>query len=180
MVNGSVIALEVVDELASAHENELGGAAAGYLGHVRRVVSLTCAQIELSVHQAHLLGVAAFYHDSAIWLDGSFDYLEMSSDRAVGYLESTSPEDIELVRAMIVEHHRLRPARHQDPLVEAFRRSDLADLSFGLIPVRGAGLKAYRSLVSSYPAAGFRRGLAVEFFRWVKRHPLRPLPMVRW
>lgn len=173
----------VVDELFDEHRPQLGAAAKGYGGHVHRVVELAANQVELDEPVATLLGVAGFFHDAGIWLDGTFDYLSPSIERAKEHLASTGNSGSgseDLVEAIIGEHHRMRRAKHDSPMVEAFRRADLTDVSFGLISCPGTSRASYRSLLGRYPSAGFRRRLVVVSAKWFVRHPLRPLPMVKF
>ncbi len=176
----TVSAHRVADELFAQHVGGFGYAAAGYRGHVHRVIALVGRQVTLDETTATLLGQAAFFHDAGIWLDDSFDYLPTSIERARRQLGGSDPVHTDLVVAMIEEHRRLRRARPDDPIVEAFRRADLTDISLGLIRSPGVTPAEYRSLTRRYPSAGFRRGLMVNFTTWAVRHPLRPLPMVRW
>ncbi len=83
-----------------------------------------------------------------------------------------------IVDRMILEHHRLRPVRDA-PLVEAFRRADLADLSFGLLRP-GIPRGTYRRLVREHPIAGFHARLVTFGVAQVRKDPRHPLPMLRW
>lgn len=124
--------------------------------------------------------MAAFFHDAAIWLDDTWDYLQPSVDRALEELTPDEEEHAPLVSALINEHHRVRKARHEHPLVEAFRRADMTDVYFGLPKSPGVPRKTYRSIVSEYPATRFRRVLARAFLRGLRENPLRPMPMVKF
>jgi len=84
-----------------------------------------------------------------------------------------------LVASLFGEHHRLRRARHDDPLVEAFRRADLTDVTAGLI-APGVSRTRYRALVAEYPADGFRPMLFKAFGRGLRESPLHPAPMVKF
>ena len=175
-------AQDVASELFERHGAEFGPSLAGYRGHVHRVIALTAKQVELDGSSAQLLGVAAFFHDAGIWMDGTFDYLPPSINRAMDHLTAVGnedPADADLVRAIIDEHHRQRRAKHDDPLVEAFRRADLTDVSFGLVSSPGTGRSEYRALLKQYPSAGFRRGLVAVSAKWTLRHPLNPFPMIK-
>ena len=82
------------------------------------------------------------------------------------------------VDAMILEHHKLRRYRG-DELVEAFRRADLCDLSFGRFR-SGIPRPAYRELAAMFPSAGFHRRIARLSATRAITHPLSPAPMMRW
>jgi hypothetical protein len=170
----------IADDLFAAYPTQFGAAQCAYRGHVHRDIGLVGLQIDLDMEDAALLGVAAFFHDAGIWLDRTFDYLSPSIGRALDHLGSVNPSDDAVVRATIMEHHRLRRARSSHPMVEAFRRADLTDLSGGLVPSPGVSFRDYQDLAKRYRSCRFRWQLTAIFLRWVVRHPLRPLPMVKW
>ncbi|MBW0119257.1 hypothetical protein, partial [Pseudonocardia abyssalis] len=145
---------------------------------VHRVIGVVALQAPVPEDRARVLGVAAFFHDAGIWFDGTWDYLPPSSRRAVDALGD--PGQAALVAAMVDEHHRVRPARHPDPLVEAFRRADLADVTGGLIGAPGVPRARFRELVGRYPDRGFRPMLARAFGRGLREAPWRPAPMLRF
>lgn len=119
------------------------------------------------------------FHDIAIWVDGTFDYLEPSAGHAADFLrDEGKPEWVPIVGRMIMDHHKLRPVR-DEPLVEAFRRADLCDVSFGLVD-RGIPAGAYSDLVDEYPVLGFQKRLVHFTAVQVRKDPRRPLPMLRW
>lgn len=169
----------VADELFRTHAAVFGTDVETYRGHVHRVIGVVGLQRDIPDAVAGPLGLAAFFHDAAIWFDGTWDYLPPSVVRAVAALEGPDEQFAELVTAMISEHHRLRPARHDDPLVEAFRRADLADVTGGLVGAPGVSRQQYRALLRAHPARGFRPMLLRAFGRGLREAPLRPLPMLR-
>ena len=171
---------EVADHLFEKSIATFGANLPTYRGHVHRVIGLVGLQTEVSAATADALGVAAFFHDSAIWFDSTWDYLPPSAARAVEELGGTGAEHADLVGAMITEHHRIRKARHSDPLVEAFRRADLTDVTAGLIRAPHAGRSDYRALTARYPARGFRPMLVRAAARGIRENPLRPIPMVKF
>jgi len=81
---------------------------------------------------------------------------------------------------MIVDHHKVTSSRSHPPsLVESFRRADWIDVTFGL---RRFGLPRpfIAAVNAAWPDAGFHRRLVeLTIDRW-KKHPLSPLPMVKW
>jgi hypothetical protein len=170
---------DVADDLFERHREVFGDELETYRGHVHRVIGLVGLQTEVAEPVAGALGLAAFFHDSAIWFDGTWDYLPPSVQRATAELPESDREHAPLVAALIEEHHRLRPARHADPLVEAFRRADLTDVSASLVPSPGVTRAQYRELVGRYGADGFRPMLLRAFGRGLREAPLRPLPMMR-
>lgn len=169
-----------IESLLIQFAPQLGDDAEPYGNHVRRVFGLVSAQgPHLGADELDQVAIAAVFHDIAIWLDDTFDYLDPSADHAGVFLEQEGLHDwIPRVRRLIVEHHKLRPVR-DDRLVEAFRRADLCDVSFGVVD-RGIPAGAYSELVDVYPVLGFQKRLAHFTARQVRRDPRRPLPMLRW
>lgn len=176
----------LLDELLSGYQASLGGDFQPYRNHCQRVYALTCALAEredsLSDSQREALQIALAFHDIGIWASNTFDYLEPSAELARVWLDSTqSNEDIGLINAMIVDHHKIRPALAVDGcrLPEYVRRADLIDVSLGTIRF-GLPRAMYRELKRSFPIAGFHRRLVGLALHWWLRHPLRPMPMLRW
>ncbi len=48
-------------------------------------------------------------HDLGIWTAGTFDYLTPSADLAAAYADEFGIADVDQLRALVTEHHRLRP-----------------------------------------------------------------------
>jgi hypothetical protein len=171
---------ERADELFAAHAPVFGPDLTRYRGHVHRVIGLVGLQREIPADVADAFGTAAFFHDAGIWFDSTLDYLEPSAARAVAELGGPDHPQAGLVSALIHEHHRLRPTRHPDPLVEAMRRADFTDVCVGLIPVPGAARQQYRQLVRTYPLVGFHAMLMRALGRNLRAHPLRPAPFLKF
>lgn len=171
---------EVADQLFEKNADTFGKNLPTYRGHVHRVIGLVGLQTNVAAGTAEALGVAAFFHDSAIWFDATWDYLPPSAARAVEELGGANAQHAGLVEAMITEHHRIRKARHDDPLVEAFRRADLTDVCAGLIKVPHSKRADYRALTKEYSARGFRPMLVKAFARGIKQSPLHPVPMIKF
>lgn len=168
------------DELFERHAAVFGDDLGRYHGHVHRTIGLVALQTPIAEAMAGAVGAAAFFHDSGLWFDGgTWDYLPPSIRRARAEPDVVGPHG-DLVEAIIDEHHRVRPARHPDPLVEAFRRADLADVTGGLIGAPGVSRARFRELEARYPATGFRPMLLRAFGRGLREAPLRPVPMLRF
>lgn len=170
-----------LEALLTTYDGELGRDATAYGNHVRRVFGLVVAQAggALTATELSDLAIAAVFHDIAIWLDGTFDYLDPSADHAAVHLRTIGrPGSIPRVRRIIELHHQLRPVR-DDALVEAFRRADLCDLSFGRVR-RGIPKHAWPALHARYAIAGFQLRLVQFTLAQLRTDPLRPLPMLRW
>lgn len=170
---------DTADQLFERHAPVFGPDLPVYRGHVHRVIGVVGLQCEVPADVAVPLGVAGFFHDAGIWFDGTWDYLPPSVRRATAELGEAGEPHAELVSSLISEHHRLRRARHDDPLVEAFRRADLTDVSAGLIAAPGVSRGRYRGLTSEYPANGLRPMLLKAFGRGLREAPLRPAPMIK-
>ncbi|MFE8069568.1 hypothetical protein QQM79_00770 [Marinobacteraceae bacterium S3BR75-40.1] len=180
--------LQLVDRLFTGWRETLGGDYEGYRNHVYRVVNLTHRfHPEMSEEEFTLLQVAAAYHDVGIWLDNTLDYLEPSADRAGGFLvrhidlgKSSLAEKQRLVRAMIYQHHAIRPARDPDlPLVDAFRKADWTDVLMGAYAF-GLPRKEVKAIQQAFPDAGFHMRLLQLAGHRLKTNPFKPLPMLRW
>jgi hypothetical protein len=169
------LAEEILDVWRAAIGNDLPG----YRGHVYRTLNI-CQALAPSVSQDRI-AVAAAFHDLGLWPDGALDYLPASVARATDWLDrggraSWSPE----VALAIDFHHKLTPYRGAHaPLVEAFRRADLVDVSRGLYGAR-VPREFLRDVFAAFPDAGFRPRVARLVLGWVFTHPLRPLPILRW
>ena len=171
---------EVADQLFEKNAATFGANLPTYRGHVHRVIGLVGLQTDVAASTADALGIAAFFHDAGIWFDRTWDYLPPSAARAVEELGGPGAEHAGLVVAMIHEHHRIRRARYDDPLVEAFRRADLTDVTAGLVPAPRAKRSDYRALTTEYPARGFRPMLVKAFVQGVRENPRRPIPMMKF
>ncbi|WP_051341401.1 hypothetical protein [Pseudonocardia spinosispora] len=171
---------ETADELFERHATVFGDELPIYRGHVHRVIGVVGLQCDVPADIAAPLGIAAFFHDAGIWFDGTWDYLPPSARRATEELGESDAQHAELVSSLITEHHRMRKARHDDPLVEAFRRADLTDVSAGLIGAPGASRAQFKELVAQYPDKGFRPMLMRAFGRGLKESPVNPVPMMKF
>lgn len=170
-----------VDALLDGFSAPLGDDERGYRGHVHRVVALVLAQGagRWSEEDLEQLVVAAVFHDLAIWLDDTFDYLDPSADHAGVHLAAVGRAAwIPRVRAIIQRHHQLHRIAG-DELAEAFRRADLCDVSLGLVHP-GIPRGTWPALRRTYPIAGFHLRLLQFTWRQARREPRRPLPMLRW
>ena len=91
-------------------------------------------------------------HDLGIWTARTFDYLTPSADLAAEHADEFGITAVDQLRVLITEHHRLR--RSDDRMTETFRKE--------------------------LPYRGFHAFLAKGLAGYAARHPLRPLPMLRW
>lgn len=180
--------LPITESLFQVWQGALGDDYAAYRNYVYRVVNLTHHfHPAMDEESAKLLQVAAAFHDAAIWLDNTFDYLEPSGDRASAWLAThadVGASSLETkqrrVRAMIHGHHKIRPVAGNDhPVVEAFRKADWVDVTWthGLTAMPR---KERKALMAAFPDRGFHRRLVQLAFSHARRRPFAPLPMLRW
>lgn len=174
-----------LDALLAPFAERIGADLPGYRNHCLRMALFACdlsaAEEVVDPDAVEKIAMAAAFHDIGIWTDHTLDYLEPSVPPALEQLVVEGRERwAEEVGAMIVEHHRLRPLQAPfTPLVEIFRRADLVDFSLGLVR-SGVPAARVRALRQRYPNAGFHGGLVKKWLSWFVRHPLKPLPMMRW
>lgn len=171
---------DVADELFERHASVFGQELPIYRGHVHRVIGLVGMQCDVPADVLGPLGLAAFFHDAGIWFDKTWDYLPSSVRRATDELSETNKHHSGLVAGLISEHHRLRRAHHDDPLVEAFRRADLTDVSAGLLTSPGVSRKQYKELLAEYPSHRFQLMVLKAFARGIRESPLHPMPMMKF
>jgi len=170
--------IPLIDEILSAHKNELGKDLAGYRNHVYRMVNLCLVHAEFDTDQREKIVIAGSFHDLGIWTADTFDYLSLSVDLAMEYLDRKGLNEWRReISEMIDLHHRLR--HNSEPLAEIFRRGDLVDLSLGIIKC-GVSTDLVRAVKREFPNAGFHKQLVRRASRWFCRHPLNPVPVLKW
>ena len=153
----------------------------GYKNHVYRMLNFCFFLHKATEEEKQKLIIAACFHDLGLWSDKTVDYLPPSIVLARQYLQQNKLEhwssEIELIIDM---HHKLTEYKNNDfPLVEVFRKADLADFSLGLI--KGNISKDYITLVkAAFPNAGFHKMLFKEQGKWLLKHPLKPFPILKW
>jgi hypothetical protein len=170
-----VTAHPIVDAVLDRHCDALGDHLSAYRNHVYRCI--TYHQLLLGFSIPDVAALAWATHDLGIWTAGSFDYLAPSADLAAVYADEFGIADIDRLRALVTEHHRLRPV--DDRVTETFRQADLIDVSHGVLR-QGIARSAIRAAVDELPYNGFHVFLAKGLTGHAVRHPLRPLPMLRW
>jgi hypothetical protein len=165
----------IVDAVLDRHRDALGDDLAAYRNHVYRCINYH--QLLLGGAIPDVAALAWATHDLGIWTAGTFDYLTPSADLAAQHADEFGITGDDQLRALITEHHRLRPLG--DRMTETFRKADLVDASHGFL--RGhVGRSAVHAVVAELPYHGFHAFLAKGLAGYAARHPLRPLPMLRW
>ena len=173
--------LPTVDEVLNDHASALGHDRIPYRNHVYRVANLCLAIVGDSRLDLEKIAVAAVFHDLGIWTNHTFDYIAPSVALAREHLAARGMADwIPEIEAMIVNHHKVTPS-HANPrsLVEPFRRADWIDVTRGL---RRFGLPRtfIAAVAAAWPSEGFHRRLVELAIDRFAKHPLTPLPMVKW
>jgi hypothetical protein len=182
-LNGGLIEqrIPLLEDILSQWETKIGADYTAYRNHVYRMVHFCFALRDCTDEERQKVIIAGCFHDIGIWSDGTVDYLPPSVVRAREYLqknglEQWSPE----VELMIDMHHKLR--KYQDsryPLVEAFRKADLVDVSLGVVTF-GVPRAYIRSVKEQFPNAGFHKRLTRLAAEWFSSHPLSPPPFFKW
>ena len=171
--------IPTIDDVLNDHATALRGDFFAYRNHVYRIVNLCVAIAGRS--ELEKIAVAAVFHDLGIWTNNTFDYIAPSVAIAREHLAARGMADwIPEIEAMIVDHHKVTPSRaNPQSLVEAFRRADWIDVTRGL---RRFGLPRtfIAAVFARWPNAGFHRRLVELTIARFWKHPLTPLPMVKW
>lgn len=176
--------LPLVEAILSPWQARIGRDYEGYKNHVYRMLHCCFCLTPCSDEDRHKLIIAACHHDIGIWSDHTVDYLPPSIREAKDYLEAHQLEHWkEEITLLIDLHHKIRaikdPLAGTYPLVEAFRRADLADFSLGLI-LNGVPADFMKQLKRQFPNAGFHKMLLKAARGWFARHPLSPPPFMKW
>ncbi len=173
--------IPIVEQLFDDWKNDLGEDFNAYKNHVYRVINFSSALCEGTAKEREIISIASCFHDIGIWLNNTFDYIIPSKLHAKKYLELIGKnEDIHIIQLMISEHHKIIPVRNKkNGLVEVFRKSDLIDLSLGIISY-GISKTYIEKVQSSFPNCGFHKKLMYLSISWIIRHPFNPLPMFKW
>ncbi len=175
--------LPLLDQILVDWKYTLGDDFQGYYNHVNRMI-LCCFALSnkiLSREEKDKIIIAGAFHDIGIWIENTLDYLPPSIPPAREYLKEHDLEawstEIEL---MINEHHKIRKYNNVDyPLVELFRKGDLVDFSLGRVRF-GLDKRDIKNLHATIPNSGFHKSLAKRAVKWTLKHPLNPIPMIKW
>ncbi len=171
--------IQLVEDILDDWEKELGNDYQGYKNHVYRMINFCFARQDFNAEEREKIIIAGCFHDLGIWSDKTFDYLPPSIALAEKYLQKNNLEkwfpEIEL---MIGLHHKLGNSQ-ENHLVETFRQGDLVDFSLGFFK---CGLpKSYiKNVKNQFPNAGFHKTLVKLAGGWFIKHPLNPVPVLKW
>lgn len=173
--------IATLDRVLETHAAALGDDLVAYRNHAYRVANLCIALRPGDAHTVEQIAIAAAFHDLGIWTARTFDYLAPSIDLACAHLECAGHGDWRPgISGMIREHHRIRRLRGDESgLIEPFRRADWIDVSRGLLTF-GLPRAQLRAIFARWPNAGFHKRLVLLTLREARRHPLRPVPVLKW
>jgi hypothetical protein len=173
--------IPLLEEILAPWRARVGSDFAGYRNHVYRVLHFCFALRDCSEEERRKLLIAGAFHDLGIWSEGTVDYLQPSIALAMTYLRQSGLSQWSQEITLIIDlHHKLRPATDAAfPLVELFRRADLADVSLGLIQ-GGVPVATIRAVKAAFPNAGFHKRLMQLAGGWFARHPVTPPPFMKW
>jgi hypothetical protein len=173
--------LPIVEEVLDAHASELGQDLTAYRNHVYRVANLSIAVAGDTHVELEKIAIAAVFHDLGIWTNRTFDYIAPSAALARKHLAARGLADwIPEIEAMIVDHHKVTsPRSNPHSLVDSFRRADWIDVTWGLRRF-GVPRPFIAAVRATWPDAGFHRRLVQLTVDRFWKHPLNPLPMVKW
>lgn len=172
--------LELLDTLHGQHAGLLGKDFDAYRNHTYRLVNFCAAQLTAPNDEAlQKMQVAAAFHDLGIWSAHTFDYLPPSDALAQAWLTANGKQAWSgEIAGMINQHHKIT-ASGGSPLVEAFRRADWTDVTWGVIH-HDIPRALRREVFATFPDAGFHAMLLKLSLKRLLTHPLSPLPMMRW
>jgi hypothetical protein len=170
---------ELITEILSSYKNELGSNFEKYHNHACRVFLYAAKLSNANEDDQKQLAIAAAFHDIGIWSANTMDYVDPSIKLATEYLKRHKLEQLtETVSQIIDNHHKLTPFKGNH-LAENFRKADLIDLTFGMIKF-GLSSSQISECNKQYPTKGFQPYIFKEVFKNIVKHPLNPLPIMKW
>jgi hypothetical protein len=170
---------EILDRILEKHRLKFGKDYPAYKNHCYRVFNLAVVYSDKSSISLDKIAIACAFHDLAIWVHQTFDYIGPSVRMARAYLEQEgkffwSDE----ISQMISEHHKVSRC-DGFPLAEAFRKADWIDVSIGAVRF-GQDRQDIKALYKAFPAHRFHLGLVQLSLNNFIKNPLHPLPMYKW
>jgi hypothetical protein len=173
--------IPLLEEILSQWQETIGKDYQGYKNHVYRMIHCCFALKNCNEEERHKIIIAAAFHDIGIWTNKTVDYISPSISPAMQYLNSQNLHNWSTeIKLMIAEHHKIKHYKNDAyPLVEIFRKGDLIDFSLGLFRF-GIPKNDLQKLKTQFPNAGFHKNLSKLAIQWFVRHPLNPVPMMKW
>jgi hypothetical protein len=173
--------IENIDNILAPWKDVIGADYQGYRNHVVRMATFCLLLKSCTSEEQKKIEIAACFHDIGIWTNQTLDYLPPSVPPARAYLEEQGLlEWVQEITQMILEHHKIRKVKNgASPLVELFRKGDLVDFSKGLFKF-GLSKNTISDVMNKFPNNGFHSMLVRRSAKWFVKHPLNPLPMMKW
>ena len=173
--------IPLLEEILLEWKDVIGAEYLGYRNHVYRMIHFCLALNEYTDEEKEKIIIAGAFHDMGIWIDDTIDYIKPSIPPALHYLKQRKLDSWSTeIKQMISYHHKIREYKGDFyPLVESFRKADLIDLSLGMITF-GLPKELIKKLKSVFPNAGFHKNIGVRTVKWFMKHPLDPVPMMKW
>ena len=172
---------EHIDSILQPWKEVIGRDYEGYRNHVVRMATFSLMLQPCSPEDQLKIEIAACFHDIGIWTDNTLEYLSPSVPPALRYLNEHGLTGWgQEISEMILEHHKVRRVKDGfTPMVELFRKGDLVDFSKGMVKF-GLPRRVITDVMQKFPNAGFHLMLIKRTGKWFVRHPLNPLPMMKW
>lgn len=167
----------IIDSVLNRHAAALAASFIDYRNHLYRGLNYQLRLLDLTEPPPEI-ALAWATHDIGIWTAGTWDYLEPSAALAQRLAPEFGITDPNRTVTMVVDHHKLRAVA--DPWVETFRLADRVDAFHGLRVGTGLRCGDIDEVVAALPYGGFHGFLIRSAARWTLKHPLRPMPMLRW
>jgi len=171
--------IPLLEEILGEWKTTIGRDYAGYRNHVYRMVNFCFAQRDFRAGEREKIVIAGCFHDLGIWSGRTFDYLPPSVDAAKEYLRKKRLENLAPEIALMIETHHKLGKYAENSLVETFRRGDLVDFSLGIVKC-GLPRDYVKNVRARFPNAGFHKCLLRVAGGWFWRHPLNPVPVLKW
>jgi len=173
--------IPLLESILSNWKDTIGTKYQGYRNHVYRMINFCFSLRECSDEEREKIIIAGAFHDIGIWIEETVDYIPPSIPPAIAYLKSRNLEHwSEEIQLMIIEHHKvLKYNNDAYPLIEIFRQGDLVDFSFGLFKF-GISKSFINEVKVQFPNADFHKNLGKRAAKWFVKHPLNPVPMMKW
>jgi hypothetical protein len=174
-----ITAHPIIDEVLEANRQAIGPLFPVWPTHSYRMLNIcvnACPQ-----EPVDKFAVAIAFHDLPAAIDGDLRYLDRAAALARTWLtEHRLSEWAPEVSAMIENHHKIRPyTGPHAATVDAFRRADWIDVALGHW-CAGQDKNLVARINRELPLHEGRRALTHIVLPYALRHPLKPLPMLRW
>lgn len=177
--NDLITSHPVIDEVLQAHREAI--APLFHVWHTHSYRMLNICVHACPREPVDKFAVAIAFHDLPAAIDGDLRYLEPAAALARTWLADHDLTEWEPeVRAMIVNHHKIRPyTGPHAAAVDAFRRADWIDVALGRWSA-GQDKNLVARINRELPLKDGRRALRSIVLPYALRHPLKPLPNLRW